>query len=357
MDARTVQSTAAVTANDHLLEVKGLKKFFPIHKGFLRKVVGYVKAVDDVSFYVREGETLGLVGESGCGKTTAGRTILRLYEPTGGQVLWKSKLLAKGGEEEVQVDLAEMDHGQMKLIRREIAMIFQDPINSLNPRMTVGDIIAEPMVIHGQYQQERSEAIIVNLLTRVGLRPDHLRRYPHEFSGGQRQRIGIARALSLNPRLVICDEPVSALDVSIQAQVLNLLKDLQNDFGLTYLFIAHDLSVVEHISDRVAVMYVGSMVELAPSELLYQNPLHPYTEALLSAVPKPDPDLRMTRIVLPGDVPNPASPPPGCKFHPRCRYAEDVCKHEVPAFVEAAPGHFVACHLSDKLKLAGIPGD
>ena len=354
MDARTIQSSPAVTSENHLLEVKGLKKFFPIHKGFLRKVVGYVRAVDDVSFYVREGETLGLVGESGCGKTTAGRTILRLYEPTGGQVLWRSKLLAKGGQEEVQVDLAEMDHGQMKLIRREIAMIFQDPINSLNPRMTVGDIIAEPMVIHGQYQQERSEAIIVNLLTRVGLRPDHLRRYPHEFSGGQRQRIGIARALSLNPRLVICDEPVSALDVSIQAQTLNLLQDLQRDFNLAYVFVAHDLSVVQHISNRVAVMYVGKMAEMADAEELYMAPLHPYTEALMSAVPKADPKYQSERIIMQGDVADPSNPPPGCYFHPRCRYAVDRCKEETPAFRELKHDHFVACHRAEELKLRGV---
>ncbi len=354
MDARTIQAAPAVASESHLLEVKGLKKFFPIHKGFLRKVVGYVKAVDDVSFYVREGETLGLVGESGCGKTTAGRTILRLYEPTGGQVLWKSKLLAKGGEEEVQVDLAEMDHGEMKLIRREIAMIFQDPINSLNPRMTVGDIIAEPMVIHGQYQQERSEAIIVNLLTRVGLRPDHLRRYPHEFSGGQRQRIGIARALSLNPRLVICDEPVSALDVSIQAQTLNLLQDLQRDFNLAYVFVAHDLSVVQHISNRVAVMYVGKMAEMADAEELYMAPLHPYTEALMSAVPKADPKYQSERIIMQGDVADPSNPPSGCYFHPRCRYAIERCKQETPAFRELKPDHFVACHRAEELKLRGV---
>ncbi|OQA42851.1 MAG: Oligopeptide transport ATP-binding protein OppF [Chloroflexi bacterium ADurb.Bin325] len=353
MDARTIQ-TGPTATTDHLLEVKGLKKFFPIHKGFLRRVVGYVKAVDDVSFYVRPGETLGLVGESGCGKTTAGRTILRLYEPTGGQVLWRSKLLARGGAQEVQVDLAEMDHGQMKLIRREIAMIFQDPINSLNPRMTVGDIVAEPMVIHGQYEKERSEAVIINLLQRVGLRPDHLRRYPHEFSGGQRQRIGIARALSLNPRLVICDEPVSALDVSIQAQTLNLLQDLQRDFNLAYVFIAHDLSVVQHISNRVAVMYVGKMAEMADAEELYMAPLHPYTEALMSAVPKADPKYRSERIIMQGDVADPSNPPSGCYFHPRCRYAIERCKQEAPAFRALKPDHFVACHRAEELKLRGV---
>jgi len=345
---------APTTKSDNiLLDVKGLKKFFPIQKGFLRKVVGHVKAVDDVTFFVREGETLGLVGESGCGKTTAGRTILRLYEPTGGEVLFKSRLLA-GGAEEKLINLAGLDRAQMKLVRREIAMIFQDPINSLNPRMTVGDIVAEPMVIHGQYRQEESEAIIINLLTRVGLRADHLRRYPHEFSGGQRQRIGIARALSLNPRLVICDEPVSALDVSIQAQTLNLLQDLQRDFNLAYIFVAHDLSVVQHISNRVAVMYVGKMAEMADAEELYLHPLHPYTEALMSAVPKADPKYKSERIIMQGDVADPSNPPSGCYFHPRCRYAKDICKEKTPEFRELKPDHFAACHLAEELKLRGV---
>lgn len=339
--------------NNILLDVKGLKKYFPIQKGLLKRTVGYVKAVDDVSFFVREGETLGLVGESGCGKTTAGRTILRLYEPTGGQVFWRSRLLSSDGGE-TQVNLAEMDRAQMKLIRRELAMIFQDPINSLNPRMTVGDIIAEPMVIHGQYEKDKSEAIIINLLQRVGLRPDHLRRYPHEFSGGQRQRIGIARALSLNPRLVICDEPVSALDVSIQAQTLNLLQDLQHDFNLAYVFVAHDLSVVQHISNRVAVMYVGKMAEMADAEELYLHPLHPYTEALMSAVPKADPKYKSERIIMQGDVADPSNPPSGCYFHPRCRYAKDLCKEKTPEFRELKHDHFVACHFAEELKLRGV---
>ncbi len=345
---------AESTVKDNvLLDVKGLKKFFPIQKGLLKKIVGYVKAVDDVSFFVREGETLGLVGESGCGKTTAGRTILRLYEPTGGQVFWKSRLLGKEGEE-TRVNLAEMDRAQMKLIRREIAMIFQDPINSLNPRMTVGDIVAEPMMIHGQYEKDKSEAMIVNLLQRVGLRPDHLRRYPHEFSGGQRQRIGIARSLSLNPRLVICDEPVSALDVSIQAQTLNLLQDLQRDFNLAYVFVAHDLSVVQHISNRVAVMYVGKMAEMADAEELYLHPLHPYTEALMSAVPKADPKYISERIIMQGDVADPSNPPPGCYFNPRCQYAKDICKEKTPEFREVKHDHFVACHFAEELKLRGV---
>jgi peptide/nickel transport system ATP-binding protein len=343
----------ATRTTDVLLDVKSLKKYFPIQKGFLRRVVGYVKAVDDVSFFVRAGETLGLVGESGCGKTTAGRTILRLYEPTGGQVFFRSRQLAQNGEE-VQVNLAEMDKEQMKRIRREISMIFQDPINSLNPRMTVSDIIAEPMMIHGQYHQAESEAIILNLLQRVGLRPDHLRRYPHEFSGGQRQRIGIARALSLNPRLVICDEPVSALDVSIQAQTLNLLQDLQRDFHLAYIFVAHDLSVVQHISNRVAVMYVGKIVEMAEAEELYLHPLHPYTEALMSAVPKADPKYKSERIIMQGDVADPSNPPSGCYFHPRCQYARDICSQESPEFRELRADHFVACHLAEELKLRGV---
>jgi peptide/nickel transport system ATP-binding protein len=254
------------------------------------------------------------------------------------------------------IDLSSIPRRKMKPFRREMQIIFQDPFSSLNPRMTVLEIVGEPLTIHGIVKGDALKSQVRELLEKVGLRAQHMNRYPYAFSGGQRQRIGIARALALRPKLIVCDEPVSALDVSIQAQVLNLLKDLQNDFGLTYLFIAHDLSVVEHISDRVAVMYVGSIVELAPSDALYSTPRHPYTEALLSAVPKPDPDLRMARIVLPGDVPNPASPPPGCKFHPRCRYAEDVCRVEAPELRPVGPDHFAACHLTDKLSLAGIPG-
>jgi peptide/nickel transport system ATP-binding protein len=339
--------------DNNILEVKGLKKYFPIQKGLMRRTVGNVKAVDDVNFFVREGETLGLVGESGCGKSTAGRSIIRLYEPTAGQILFKSRTLATDGKTKV-VNLLDLTPEEMKSIRKEISMVFQDPINSLNPRMTVSDIVAEPMVIHGLDIGRETEEIIVRLLERVGLRPDHLRRYPHEFSGGQRQRIGIARALSLNPSLVICDEPVSALDVSIQAQTLNLLQDLQKDFNLSYIFVAHDLSVVQHISDRVAVMYVGKVAEIATAEELYSHPLHPYTEALLSAVPKPDPLYKSDRIVMQGDVADPSNPPSGCYFHPRCRYAQDVCKLKTPEFRELRPDHYVACHRAEELQLEGI---
>jgi len=336
-----------------LLDVKGLKKYFPIHKGLLRRVTGYVKAVDNISFFVREGETLGLVGESGCGKTTASRTIIRLYEPTAGSIHFKTGLFSPDGKPQM-VNLRELDKTQMKAIRREMSMIFQDPVGSLNPRMSVFDIISEPLVIHNQSTGPEAEETVVQLLERVGLRPEHMRRYPHEFSGGQRQRIGIARALALHPRLVFCDEPVSALDVSIQAQTLNLLQDLQADFGQAYVFVAHDLSVVQHISDRVAVMYVGKIAEMAGSDTLYNNPLHPYTEALMSAVPKPDPKYESERIIMPGDVADPSNPPPGCYFHPRCRYAQEICKQEEPEFRELKPDHFVACHRADELQLRGV---
>jgi len=336
-----------------LLDVRGLKKHFPIQAGLLRRTIGSVKAVDDVTFYVREGETLGLVGESGCGKTTTGRCIMRLYEPTGGQIFFKTSRLSADGQPQ-KVNLLDLDRHQMKLLRQEMSMVFQDPINSLNPRMTVSDIIAEPLVIHGKGRGPEAEATIVRLLEHVGLRPEHMRRYPHEFSGGQRQRIGIARALALNPRLVICDEPVSALDVSIQAQTLNLLKDLQEEFHLAYIFVAHDLSVVQHISDRVAVMYVGKVVEMADAEELYNAPLHPYTEALMSAVPKPDPLYKSERILMQGDVADPANPPSGCYFHPRCRYAVEVCSQELPQFRELKPDHWVSCHRAEELRLRGV---
>ena len=340
------------TDDNILLDVKSLKKYFPIHRGLLRRLAGYVKAVDNVSFFVREGETLGLVGESGCGKTTAARTVIRLYEPTAGEIRFKSTRLSSDGKPHL-VNLLEMDKGQMKVIRQELSMIFQDPVNSLNPRMTVFSIVAEPMVIHGRGGTEVEETV-TRLLERVGLRADHMRRYPHEFSGGQRQRIGIARALALNPRLVFCDEPVSALDVSIQAQTLNLLQDLQADFGLSYVFVAHDLSVVQHISDRVAVMYVGKIAEMADSDALYNNPLHPYTEALMSSVPKPDPLYKSERIVMEGDVADPSNPPSGCYFHPRCRYVKDICKQGEPEFREVKPDHFAACHRAEELQLRGV---
>jgi peptide/nickel transport system ATP-binding protein len=325
-----------------LLKVKDLKKHFPIRKGFFRQVVGHVRAVDGVNFFIREGETLGLVGESGCGKTTTGRLILRAYEPTAGAVWFR--------QNERMVNVFEVPTSDLKALRREMQIIFQDPFSSLNPRMTVMDIVSEPLRIHGIAKGAELKSQVRELLEAVGLKAQHMNRYPYAFSGGQRQRIGVARALALRPKLIVCDEPVSALDVSVQAQTLNLLEDLQQDFGLTYLFIAHDLSVVEHISDRVAVMYLGGIVELATAEELYENPLHPYTEALLSAVPRTDPDHVSRRI----DVPSPANPPPGCKFHPRCRYARDVCGREVPPWRELSDDHWVACHLADELHLAGI---
>jgi peptide/nickel transport system ATP-binding protein len=331
-----------------LLEVRGLKKYFPVRRGVFRRIVGWVKAVDDVDFFIQEGETLGLVGESGCGKTTTGRTILRLIEPTAGEILFRSKRLGR------VVDIAKMRQRDMKPLRREMQIIFQDPYSSLNPRMTVGDIVGEPLVVHRVARGKEKERKVVELLQAVGLKPEHMRRYPHEFSGGQRQRIGIARALALDPQLIVCDEPVSALDVSIQAQVLNLLEDLQDEFHLTYLFIAHDLSVVKHISDRVAVMYLGKIVELAETEELFTHPMHPYTEALLSAVPVPDPDYKKERILLQGDVPSPINPPPGCYFHPRCSYAKEICSKEAPKFVDMGGDHYVACHFAAELSLRGV---
>jgi len=335
-------------SNNLLLEVENLKMHFPIRRGFfVSKILGYVKAVDDVSFYIRPGETLGLVGESGCGKTTTGRLILRAYDPTAGAIWFKDRELGR-------VNVATLEKQQLKQLRHNMQLIFQDPYSSLNPRMTLLDIVGEPLLVNNVARGKELEDRVAELLKVVGLRPEYMCRYPHAFSGGQRQRIGVARALALNPQLVVCDEPVSALDVSVQAQILNLLQDLQQKFGLTYLFISHDLSVVEHISNRVAVMYVGKLVESAATTELYINPKHPYTEALLSAVPSSDPDRQIKRILLPGDVPNPANPPSGCKFHPRCRYAKDICSAQDPAWRELSLDHWVACHRADELKLAGI---
>ncbi len=331
-----------------LLQVKGLVKYFPVKKGVFRRTVGWVKAVDNVDLFIPKGETLGLVGESGCGKTTCSRTILRLIEPTAGEVWFRSKVL------NAVVNVPKVNRRQMKLLRREMQIIFQDPYSSLNPRMTVASIVGEPLIVHRVARGAEVRQRVASLLEAVGLKPEHMKRYPHEFSGGQRQRIGIARALALEPQLVVCDEPVSALDVSIQAQVLNLLEDLQKDFGLTYLFVAHDLSVVKHISDRVAVMYLGVIVELAPTEVLFTHPLHPYTEALLSAVPVPDPDYEADRILLQGDVPSPVNPPKGCRFHPRCSYAQEVCSREIPPLLDHGDAHFAACHFATSLSLRGV---
>ena len=332
---------------DIQLQVNHLKMHFPIHRGFVRRVVGHVKAVDDVSLSVRSGETLGLVGESGCGKTTVGRCIVRAYNPTAGEILYHNT-------QDKTVNLATLPKGELKPYRRELRMIFQDPYASLNARMNVLNIVGQPLRIHGLAQGKELEERVAALLKRVGLQPEYMRRYPHAFSGGQRQRIGIARALALEPRVVICDEPVSALDVSVQAQILNLMQDLQAEFNLTYLFISHDLSVVEYIANRVAVMYVGKLVEVAPTDALFATPRHPYTEALLSAVPKPDPRLRSKRILLEGDVADPANPPSGCYFHPRCRYVQDQCKIEMPGLREIAPGHLAACHFAETLTLQGV---
>lgn len=330
-----------------LLSVENLKMHFPIRKGFTRQIVGNVRAVDDVSFSVHSGETLGLVGESGCGKTTIGRCILRAYDPTNGSIHYQN------GRGE-SVDLARLQGRDLIPYRRELRMIFQDPYSSLNPRMTVMDIVAEPLRIHKIGEGKEIEDRVAETLRKVGLRPEYMRRYPHAFSGGQRQRIGIARALVLDPHLVVCDEPVSALDVSVQAQILNLLQDLQAEFNLTYLFISHDLSVVEYLANQVAVMYVGLLVEVAPTEELFQSPKHPYTEALLSAVPKTVPKRNPKRIILKGDVADPANPPSGCYFHPRCPYAIDRCKTEAPSLREIAPGRKVACHLAEQLNLHGV---
>jgi peptide/nickel transport system ATP-binding protein/oligopeptide transport system ATP-binding protein len=318
---------------DLLVEVRNLKKYFPVNKGLLGRRKSYVRAVDGVSLSIHKGETLGLVGESGCGKSTTGRMIMRLLAPTEGEIWFNGK------------DISQFNDHQLREIRKEMQMVFQDPYASLNPRMTVGEIIAEPFVVHNMLAGKEKERRVHELLELVGLTSYHAKRYAHEFSGGQRQRIGIARALALNPKLIVADEPVSALDVSIQSQVLNLMQDLQKEFGLTYLFISHNLSIVEHLSDRVGVMYLGKIVEIAAKDPLYDKPLHPYTQSLLSAVPVANPRIKRERIILEGDIPSPSNPPEGCTFHPRCRSCMNICKTTVPELNEIEPGHFAACHL------------
>ena len=318
-------------SNSDLIQVKSLKKYFPVRAGVMQRVVANVLAVDDVSFNIKSGETLGMVGESGCGKTTVGRTMLRLIEPTGGSVIYNGK------------DIFKFKSNEMKPVRRDLQIIFQDPYASLDPRVPIGESVMEGLQIHHVGTSKERTAIMLETLKKVGLEEYHSRRFPHEFSGGQRQRIGIARALALRPKFLVCDEPVSALDVSIQSQVLNILKDLQKEFGLTYLFIAHNLSVVEHISDRVAVMYLGKMAELADRDELYRDPEHPYTQALMSAIPVPDPKMKRNRLILKGDVPSPLHPPSGCRFHPRCPIAEKICSEQEPEFRETKPNHWVAC--------------
>ena len=325
----------SVGENNRLLEVTDLKKHFPVKRGLFSRVQGYVRAVDGISFNIGREETLGLVGESGCGKTTTGRTILRLLEPTAGDVRFEGH------------SVFAFNKTELRQMRRNMQIVFQDPFGSLNPRMTVGSIVGEPLAVHRVAARRERKERVKELLQKVGLAADAVNRYPHEFSGGQRQRIGIARAIALNPKFVVCDEPVSALDVSIQAQIINLLEELQEDFGLSYLFIAHDLGVVQHVSDRVAVMYLGQIVELGDAEVIYEDPKHPYTVALLSAIPVADPKTKRKRIVLPGDVPSPVNPPGGCRFHTRCKYAKDDCKTEEPKLTDRGGGHFVACFLEE----------
>ncbi len=331
---------------DVLLEVRGLKKYFPVQKGFLRRIVGYVKAVDDVSLYVRAGETLGVVGESGCGKTTLGRCIVRLYAPTAGEIFLRD------GERVLPVH--NLESKDMRAFRRSAQIIFQDPYSSLNPRMNVLETVGEPLLVNGLAKGKELEERVTEVILQVGLRVEHLRRYPHSFSGGQRQRIGIARALVVNPRLVVADEPVSALDVSIQAQILNLLKDLQERFNLTYIFVSHAMSVIRHVSDRIAVMYAGKLVEVGPKEELLANPRHPYTEVLLAAVPRMSQRRRGRRMITPGEPPDLANLPPGCVFHPRCKYAQEICKVEPPELKPMGADYHVSCHLAEELGLQGI---
>lgn len=339
--------TASSSVPQRLLEVKGLKKHFPIRSGLLRRVTGQVRAVDDVTFHINHGETLSLVGESGCGKTTTSRCILRALKPTAGEINFRMV-------NDRVLELAKLPKSELRPVRRQLQMIFQDPFSSLNPRMTIMEIISEPLLVNGMKSRSERQDRVEELLKMVQLPPEFMNRYPHAFSGGQRQRIGIARALALNPALIVADEPVSALDVSVQAQILNLMLDLQDELDLSVLFVAHDLSVVKHVSDRVAVMYVGKIVEIAETAKLFENPKHPYTEALLSAVPKPDPRLRSQRIILEGDVADPAHPPSGCYFHPRCQYAVDRCKIETPDLVELEPNHYVSCHRAAELTLTGV---
>lgn len=321
---------------EDLLVVRNLKKYFPIKGGFLKRTIGHVHAVEDVTFTIKKGETLGIVGESGCGKSTTGRTILKLLEKTSGEVFYKGR------------DIYAMPHAELRKLRTEMQIVFQDPYSSLNPRKTVAQIVGEALLQHKLVENKKqANERVSEVIEKCGLAPYHIRRYPHEFSGGQRQRIGIARALALNPEFIVCDEPVSALDVSIQSQVINLLTDLQQEMGLTYMFISHDLSVVKHISDRIGVMYLGSLVELAEKNEMYKNPLHPYSQALLSAIPIPDPTVKRNRIILKGDIPSPAKPPSGCTFHTRCPYVMDRCKSDIPILKEVDGGHFVACHLMD----------
>ena len=347
IEQQVIDKAQKATTFRPLLEVRSLRKFFPIERGILRRVVGHVRAVDDISFVIGQGETLGLVGESGSGKTTLGRCILRTIEPDSGEILMHL--------DDGTVDVMQADTMQLRAVRRDMQMVFQDPYSSLNPRKTVMEIVSEPLRYQKLAKRIDLEKHVRELLQTVGLSTRHMNRYPHAFSGGQRQRIGVARALSLHPKLIVCDEPVSALDVSVQAQILNLLKDLQSEFNLTYLFIAHDLSVVKHISDRVAVMYVGQIVELAPTDTLYRDPKHPYTEALLSSVPQPDPDQPLQEIALKGEIANPANPPAGCYFHPRCHYNDGSrCVTETPALREVEPGRFARCHYAETLSLRGL---
>lgn len=322
--------------SENILEVKELKKYFPIKAGIIQRVVGHVKAVDGVSFNIKKGSTFGLVGESGCGKTTVGRTLLRLQENSGGSVIFDGK------------DVFKLSNKELRAIRPDMQLIFQDPYSSMNPRIPVGEIIGEGVREHNIVPKDQLRSYVMDVMQKCGLQPHHIDRYPHEFSGGQRQRICIARAIALKPKVIVCDEAVSALDVSIQAQIINLLKDLQEEFGYSYLFISHDLSVVEHISDEVGVMYLGNLVEKAPKEELFKNPKHPYTKALFSAIPVPDPTVKMNRIVLEGDIPSPANPPAGCKFHTRCKHCMEICKTQVPVYKDYGNDHFVACHLVDQ---------